>query len=117
MLDSVRYCGGHPSALLARLEDLNIRAGFPLSAEVLRHRHASLLPQPFRLQQATAPLTISTPEYAVLADRIHDVHISPNQPSATLAYLCGVHATPHLEPQRFSNPPFHVVQLGSNGGC
>ncbi|MPC31041.1 hypothetical protein E2C01_024317 [Portunus trituberculatus] len=53
-LNSARYDGGRPSALLARLSALNRAAGFPWSEEMVRHKLSSLLPQPVRLQQQAA---------------------------------------------------------------
>lgn len=45
-LDSMRYYGGRPLALLTRLDDLHRVAGFPLTAEMLRHPPAAADPPP-----------------------------------------------------------------------
>ncbi|XP_045133332.1 uncharacterized protein LOC123517386 [Portunus trituberculatus] len=91
-LDSARYDGGRPSALLARLSALNRAAGFPWSEEMVRHKLSSLLPQPVRLQLAAAPQALSLEEFSALVDRVHEAHVVSPPADPAPACLCPVNA-------------------------
>ena len=96
-LDSVHFHGGRPSALLARMLDLNRAAGTPLSEEMLRYRHANLMPHPVRLQLAAARHTLSTAEYSRLVDSVHDAHVAAAwTPPGHTCCTCGHDRPPQL---------------------
>lgn len=89
-LDTVRFEGGRPSALLARMTDLNRAAGQPLSDPMLRYRHANLMPHPVRVQLAAVHHTLSAAEYSRLVDKVYDAHMaSPSPPPGHAVCTCG----------------------------
>ena len=85
-LESIQLEGRRPSALLTTMEDLNRAAGRPLSDELLRFRHARLMPQAIRVQLAAVRGSMSTKEYGELVDGIYDAHIDASPPVA--AHAC-----------------------------
>ncbi|KAG0727194.1 hypothetical protein GWK47_035156 [Chionoecetes opilio] len=65
------------------MQDLNRAAGFPLSEDMLRYRHTSLMLHPVRVQLAglQGPVTIN--EYSELVDKIHATYTSFPPPLPT----------------------------------
>lgn len=86
-LDSLQYDGGRPSVFLSRLQNLNWAAGSPLSDEILRYRHTSLMPPYVRQQLATLRGPITLQEYAEIVDKVHATYTwTQPPPPSHLAY-------------------------------
>ena len=73
-LDAVRFEGGRPSALLARMAYLNEAAGQPLSEAMLQYRHTRLMPQPVQAQLAAALAASPAADYPRLVDAVVEAH-------------------------------------------
>lgn len=86
-LDTVCLDDGRPSALMARMVDLNKAAGQPLSDELLRHRYANLMPHAIRLQLTGVRHTLSTSEYSKFIDSVYDAHC-PIPDTSSPSLLC-----------------------------
>ncbi|KAG0721414.1 hypothetical protein GWK47_006360 [Chionoecetes opilio] len=65
------------------MQDLNRAAGFPLSEEMLRYRHTSLMPQPVRVQLTGLQSPANINEYSELVDKIHAAYTSFPPPLPT----------------------------------
>ncbi|KAG0722246.1 hypothetical protein GWK47_044853 [Chionoecetes opilio] len=65
------------------MQDLNRAAGFPLSEEMLRYRHTSLMPLPVRVQLTGLQSPVNINEYSELVDKIHAAYTSFPPPLPT----------------------------------
>ncbi|KAG0718058.1 hypothetical protein GWK47_053233 [Chionoecetes opilio] len=110
-LDTLQYDGRRPSAFLSRMQDLNRAVGFPLSEDMLRYRHTSLMPHPVRVQLAglQGPVTIN--EYSEFVDKINAAYTSfppllPTHHSCACSASDGVRAPAVFTP---SECRFHEI--------
>ena len=101
-LDTMRFDGGRPSALLARMTDINRASGHPLSDAMLRYRHANLMPHPVRVQLAAVRKSLSMVEYSELADTVYAAHMA-SFPPPPCYHSCGAGGQDKIDPMHLSS--------------